>query len=335
MSKNTIYYRLPGENHIHFAEAPLQQYDPQKVNDHFLLIPFLFPIDTAYMLDLEKSKELKSQEILEWELNHTYLVQNNIQKKPLFQELVKSAIQQINATKCQKIVLSRTIQEPFQIKNALTLFVDLCNVYPNAFIHFLQSPELGTWIGASPEQFLKKKGSDCLTVSLAGTRDAGSESDWDKKESQEQEIVTKYIIQQLDKAKASDINVHSRETFKIGLIEHIKNTIHFQHNADLHSLILTLHPTPAVCGFPKDKARSFIMANEGYDRSLYTGIIGPIKANKEADLYVNLRCMQVFQDEALLYLGAGITAESDPESEFQETENKSKVLMSVIQKIGN
>jgi isochorismate synthase len=73
-------------------------------------------------------------------------------------------------------------------------------------------------------------------------------------------------------------------------------------------VISVLHPTPAVCGLPKQEAKDFILENEGYDRKYYTGFLGEL--NKEAfnketlksDLYVNLRCMKIKDNQAHLYV---------------------------------
>ena len=73
---------------------------------------------------------------------------------------------------------------------------------------------------------------------------------------------------------------------------------------------------------PKQKALAFILANEGYDRSFYSGFLGPVHVAGESHLYVNLRCMRLGRDSATLFVGAGITANSDPAAEWRETEMK-------------
>jgi len=85
-----------------------------------------------------------------------------------------------------------------------------------------------------------------------------------------------------------------------------------------------------VCGMPYENAFTFLTSNEGYNREFYSGYLGPIQVNKESQLYVNLRCMQVFKETARLYAGAGITIDSYPEKEFEETEIKMKNLQNLI-----
>ena len=98
---------------------------------------------------------------------------------------------------------------------------------------------------------------------------------------------------------------------------------------DVWEIVKALHPTPAVCGYPTEKAREFILANESYDRQYYTGFCGLVEENK-LDLYVNLRCMQLKEGKAHLYVGGGITKDSNPESEFAETQHKAQTMLAVL-----
>ena len=135
--------------------------------------------------------------------------------------------------------------------------------------------------------------------------------------------------------------------------------LHFQtdvnarlkQNISLSALIKNLHPTPATCGLPKDNAKSFILENENYNRKYYTGFLGELNfkqkstRNKnrrnvennayaliknETNLYVNLRCMQIKNNKATLYVGGGITKDSNPELEWQETVNKTNTMKSIL-----
>ena len=98
----------------------------------------------------------------------------------------------------------------------------------------------------------------------------------------------------------------------------------------LIDVMAALHPTPAVVGYPKAKALEFIRENEGYDRSLYAGFVGVIDPNETSHLFVNLRCIQLFRDRIRVYVGGGINAQSDPESEWLETEKKKEAVLSAL-----
>jgi isochorismate synthase len=97
-------------------------------------------------------------------------------------------------------------------------------------------------------------------------------------------------------------------------------------------MLALLHPTSAVCGLPKEPATVFIRQQEGYDRSYYSGFLGPVQVDGESHIFVNLRCMQLFEDTALLYAGAGITADSEPDKEWQETKLKMDTMREIIVK---
>ena len=93
--------------------------------------------------------------------------------------------------------------------------------------------------------------------------------------------------------------------------------------------IRDLHPTPAVCGLPKEKSLDIIYKTEPYDREYYAGYLGMVE-NDSVDFYVNLRCMKIYENAAALFVGGGITANSDAKKEWQETELKAKTLLNIL-----
>src|SRR5690606_25721016 len=90
-------------------------------------------------------------------------------------------------------------------------------------------------------------------------------------------------------------------------------------------VIADLHPTPATCGIPAVKSKEFIRDIESHDRFIYTGFIG-VFSDESKKCYVNLRCLEIFADSAVLYVGGGITASSTLEKEWLETERKAETL---------
>ena len=80
---------------------------------------------------------------------------------------------------------------------------------------------------------------------------------------------------------------------------------------------------------PQKEALALINEEEQHNRSLYAGVLGFISA-EESKLFVNLRCAQLFEDKAHLYLGGGYTKDSIVENEWTETENKAKTLLKVL-----
>ncbi|MGB1316322.1 MAG: chorismate-binding protein [Chitinophagales bacterium] len=205
-------------------------------------------------------------------------------------------------------------------------FVKLLENYKTAFVNIFYKQEIGLWLGATPETLVKKDTRFYETVSLAGTKLISANRAWTNKEKEEQQIVTDYIKDVLIEEDCSIENDLKSKTIEAGLIAHIKTEIKFSSQKTFLELAKILHPTPAVCGFPKEEALKLIRKHEGNQRQLYAGFIGVVTENIK-HLFVNLRCMRITEKDFLIYVGAGITKDSKPEKEWQETENKAQTLM--------
>jgi len=228
----------------------------------------------------------------------------------------------------RKIVLSRTKWTEKEIKNPNQIFDKLTKKYPSAFTYLISDPLFGCWIGATPETLLRGTNTHCKTMALAGSRNINNSFEWTKKEITEQKIVARYIEDILTEKKITHTQSEV-ENALAGNIEHLKTTFNIENVTDLFSLATALHPTPAVSGLPKEEAINFIEENEDYNRNLYTGIIGLID-QKNTHLFVNLRCAQLFSNGILNYVGGGLTKDSVPEKEWDETEFKSLTLLNVV-----
>ena len=250
-----------------------------------------------------------------------------------FQQLVEKGIQAIQNNEFQKVVLSRRETVPVAHFDLVTTFQKLVKQYRSAFVYCFYHPKIGTWLGASPEQLLKANEDSFETMALAGTqKDAGTASViWQQKEQEEQQFVTDYIVSKL-KTVSAEIQVSEAYSVKAGTLWHIKTDISglFGQELDLKKAIQLLHPTPAVCGVPKAISKAFIIANENYNRSFYTGFLGELNRNFASDLFVNLRCMQIENNKAHLYMGCGITKDSIPEKEWKESVNKSMTMKRIL-----
>lgn len=251
---------------------------------------------------------------------------------------VNKAVSAMKAAEFQKVVLSKLrveqLPDDFQPEQ---FFLTLCRKYPHAFVYIMQLPEVGCWIGATPEPLLTIENGTVKTVSLAGTQ-VGTELEtedyhWSSKEIEEQGIVTNFIEQTLRSLHIADITRLGPENYRAANLIHLKTAFEFPqaHIQNRFSdLLKALHPTPSVGGLPKDEARNFILTNEQHDRGYYTGFFGPVNINEKSAVYVNLRCLQLFDNNFVLYSGAGITSSSVAEKEWEETDNKMLTLMNVI-----
>ena len=256
-----------------------------------------------------------------------------------FENLVKKGIQAIENNEFKKVVLSRKESLNLADFDLITAFESLVQLYPSTFVYCFYHPKMGTWLGATPEQLLKANDTEFKTIALAGTQKAigSNEVVWPKKEQEEQQFVTDYIVEKL-KTVASEVEVSKPYSLKAGSIWHIKTDISgtLNSSSSLQQVIQLLHPTPAVCGFPKDKSKAFILENEKYDRTFYTGFLGELNMGDKTDLFVNLRCMEIevasklAMTQAHLYMGCGITKDSIPEKEWEESKNKAATMKRIL-----
>jgi len=247
-----------------------------------------------------------------------------------FEQLVSKAIEAIKKGEFAKVVVSRKIVLNEQL-SVLETFQNLISTYPSAFRYLFFHPKIGLWMGATPEQLVKIDQNQFETVALAGTKLFSEEVKWTQKEITEQKFVTDYIVSNIEK-KVKNISISGPKTIKAGHLAHLKSIISAQLVIDgsAMDLIEKLHPTPAVCGVPITKAQTFIHEHEGYERKYYTGFLGEYGINDTTDLFVNLRCMEINEKAINIYVGCGITAESNPTNEYIETENKSMTIRNIL-----
>ena len=267
-------------------------------------------------------------------------------------EIVENAISELNSGKLKKVVLSRKVNVQQQVQ-PLELFFKVLAAYPKAFCYVWHHPKVGTWIGATPEILLKSAGREFTTMSLAGTQSAEEypQPQWTPKELNEQQMVTDYILKAMKRTSVS-VKTSAVESIKAGNLWHLRTKLTGKFDpAQFESILTSIHPTPAVCGIPLQNAKDFIRQHENYDRSFYTGFLGELNFKKEhsrnrnrknqensayktiqntSELFVNLRCMQVYENRVEIYVGGGITSGSQPVLEWEETVNKSKTMLKVL-----
>jgi isochorismate synthase len=271
----------------------------------------------------------------------------NSEDKTNFTNLVTKSIEKIGEGCFKKVVLSRCKIVPLNTEFDLIESVrKVSQKYPNAFITAIYLPENETvWVGASPELLVSidEKGI-FKTMALAGTQLATDVNNlkilpnnarWSQKEIEEQALVSRYIIDCFKKVRVREYIENGPKTVEAGNLLHLQTdyivdtkAIEFTQFATV--LLELLHPTSAVCGMPKEASLSFINENENYNREYYSGFLGPINIQNSSNIYVNLRTLKIFENNAFLYSGAGITEDSLPENEWNETEMKMETLLSIL-----
>jgi len=269
--------------------------------------------------------------------------------------LVSKAIDEINTSELEKVVLSRQFKCNLEHSNPLDIFKKLVQNYPTAFTYCWFHPQTGFWLGASPENLLTLEGKAVSTMAVAGTQilKSSEKVEWDSKNLDEHAFVTDYLVEVLSDY-LEPIKTSGPHTLKAGQLLHLQTHVTGRlksTNQSLKQLLRAIHPTPAVCGTPRTKALKFIKSNESYNREFYAGFFGELNIPKKStlrnskrnienrayqtvrkatQLAVNLRCMQLKDTLAILYSGGGITKNSDPQIECMETENKIQTIKKVL-----
>lgn len=243
-----------------------------------------------------------------------------------YKEYVSAVKNFIGEDDTRKVVVSRRVSYDMAI-DPESLFSSLCQTYPEAFVFFVSTREYGSWIGASPELLLTRRGKEFHSMALAGTRKIMTpKEEWDHKNRLEQVIVTKHIEETF---KNHGLKVESGKTTtkNAGSIQHLMTPISglATTSIDVQKLVSELSPTPALCGYPKKESFELIQSFEG-ERLLYGGFTGEIDENNDFSVFVILRCAYLAPSSVTLFAGGGITSLSSAESEWNETEYKFQTL---------
>lgn len=313
----------PFDNHERY---PIRFIKPEKIIHHTKDLDFLKEIDLSEYPEVRKISRIT---------HHRDITQREDFTKNV--KIIKSIIEE---QPLDKLVISRISRIKASLNFSPADFFDALNeAYPHAFVYMLYTQESDLWFGATPEPLLIIENDTASTVSLAGTRpfvEGQTHKPWAEKELDEQQIVTRYIEKVLQKNQIYDYNKKGPFTYKAANIEHLKSTFSFPASkltGKLSQFISDLHPTPSVCGLPKDIATEWINKIEKHEREYYTGFLGPVNLGKEWKLFVNLRCMKVREGYHDYFVGAGITSGSSPKKEWEETISKMKTLESIIESL--
>lgn len=236
----------------------------------------------------------------------------------------------IRGGQVRKIVLARTADtDTGPGFSPCRAFLTACGQNPNAFKALVHTPQHGTWLFCTPEQLVTYTGDTWHTMALAGTR-IPNLLPWDAKNKREQALVTDFVREVLTPL-ADELEEGPLENLRAGHIEHLCTRFSWKMpGGRLLRLLEQLPPTPAVCGSPVAEARALLQQYPDINRSCYAGYLGPW-GHGTVQLYVSLRCMQIFPSFCRLYAGGGLMPDSDEEQEWQETENKMACMRQAIE----
>jgi len=290
--------------------------------------------DSKTILDFKGSiTEISKQDIENQNIspkNKSSLIEIGKETQDSYAIKINQAKDFIEKNELKKLVLSRRkllmyLDIDSEKKLSLTKsFLKFCNSYPSAFCYlFEKNNEI--WMGGFSEVLGKfdKKTNSFKTMSLAGTLPL--DESWTDKEIEEQKAVTDYI-QSILRKFSSNLKVSTTKDLISGNIKHLKTDFSAEISPEsLDKIISELHPTPAVCGFPKELCAQGIKSIEHFNREFYAGYI-KVETIDFIYYFVNLRCASFFKNYAFLFVGGGITMKSDAQKEWEETELKSLAI---------
>ena len=332
MEKNLSFYAYRKPNEEVVFGMQLSQLTSKKDGEKgFVVYPFIVTEQTPELF-IKQEYSLKNFPC-EIEKRDVEFPQENIEIEfKQYEASAQKLISDMSRGKYQKAVLSRTIGVEVEARNrASEWFVSLCNSYPQAYVYIYSVPNIATWIGATPEKLLEYDGDSVTTMALAATRRVDEQRDFTPKEEREQQIVAEYITEKFNSLSLK-LNSSPRFVKTAGPVEHLCNIISAKgvDNNTSQQLLKLLHPTPAVAGMPLDEAMIAIKETEKRSRRYYSGYLGGVEENNTFSLFVNLRSMEIFPNRVQLYVGGGLTSQSQVEAEWNETEHKAQTLLKTI-----
>ena len=256
-----------------------------------------------------------------------------------FLAMVDTAKDYIRAGDIFQVVLSQRFSIPFHLP-AINLYRSLRRLNPSPFLFFFDFDELAI-VGSSPEILVRLR-DDIVTIRpIAGTRKRGATPEEDAANAADlmgdvKERAEHLMLLDLGRndvgrvSKPGTVRVKSNyEVEYYSHVMHIASQVEGEIRPDLDAVdaMIAGFPAGTVSGAPKIRAMQIIDELEPDRRGIYSGAIGYISAAGDLDTCIALRTAQVCDGQLHIQAGAGIVYDSDPQAEFEETQNKAMALM--------
>ena len=254
-------------------------------------------------------------------------------------ELVEHATKAMADGSLRKVALARelvvTADAPFDRTSVLDR---LRSTYPGCHLYSVDG-----FIGASPELLVSRAGDIVRSHPMAGTAARGGDPATDARlaasllasaKDREEHQITIDMVHDTLLNWCSYIDYEAEPSIvPVANVQHLATLVEGRLSLPAPSvldLVSALHPTPAVCGSPREVALAYILEHEGFDRGRYAGAVGWVDANGNGSWAVSLRCAALDGATARLYAGNGIVADSDPATELAETRAKFQAMLSAL-----
>lgn len=262
--------------------------------------------------------------------------------KEMWIEGVEKALALIERKELQKVVFARSCTlELEQAPDPFAITAALKEKAQGAFVFCMQS-EKGAFLGATPERLFQRKNRQIFSEAVAGTRRRG------RTELEDEELKSQLLCSPKDLREFSPVQAYLEKTLSPLCLSpptftplSIHQTQNVQHLYSLCSgrlkdlitdeeVLAHLHPTPALCGTPKQKAFSLIQEWEPFERGLYGGAIG-WTTPEASEWIVGIRSCRLNGKTATLFSGTGIVEGSNPEQEWDELNQKLRLYDEIFQ----
>ena len=259
-----------------------------------------------------------------------------------FHEIVKRAVEYIEAGDVFQVVVSQQFRLPLQV-DPFVIYRHLRRINPSPYLFFLRC-EGPVIIGASPEIHVRLEDGTIDLRPIAGTRRRGRTPEEDRALAVElladpKEIAEHIMLVDLGRNDVGRVaEIGSVDVNEFSIIERYSHVMHIVSNVqgrlrpglDWLDLLRATFPAGTLTGAPKVRAMEIIDELERTRRGPYGGCVGYIDYSGNMDTAIAIRTMAVKDGEIFVQAGAGIVADSDPEYEFQETVNKARALIEAI-----
>ncbi len=259
-----------------------------------------------------------------------------------WRRVIEQALASIERGEIGKIALARQslltfngLVDPPAVLSRLAKQSDSC------YLFYFQPGREQAFLGATPEQLFARDGRQVTTEAIAGTRRRGDGDANDAalgrellasdKDRREQAAVTTFISDSLHSLCASVTVRGDRELLRLRRVQHLVTRLsgELQETVTDADLLRSLHPTPAVCGQPREAARTRIANLEPFERGWYAGPVGWING-RASRFAVGIRSARVIGDRVELYAGAGIVDGSTAADEWEEIDAKLNTILSIL-----
>jgi menaquinone-specific isochorismate synthase len=254
-------------------------------------------------------------------------------------DAVAEATARIRAGELDKVVLARevvvTADRPISVGGLLRR---LRSGYPGCFLYAVDG-----YVGASPELLVGRRDDAVRAQPMAGTTARRGDPDIDAAAADALFASTTYRHEHqvtIDMVHDTLLRFSSYIDYEpepsvvpLANVQHLATQVEGRLShppASVLELVQALHPTPAVCGRPRDRALAVIAELEGFDRGRYGGAVGWVDAAGNGTWAVAIRGAQIEGSTARVYAGNGIVGDSDPATELAETRAKLRAMLEAL-----